>query len=325
MSGDTFVPVVFELELPFLELQARSFARNVAPELVERVLVLDNTRHGIPARRREALVAAYGVHAPRVEIVAARDVAPPVTSLGWTSQQVLKLAVARQVRTERYVTLDAKNVVVNRLDPGYLRAPDGRPRVGAHPYTHHPLRSSVERALAYFDLDPRDHLESFPVTVTPYVMQTAEVLDLLDDVEVREQRSFEAAFVRLDVTEFGLYAAWLTRRHGDRSAVYAEDQPGCPTVWPGRPSLEAVEEAVRLAGAGLPVLSVHRTALVRMDGAATDALCGFWSRAGLFPDVAAARAFVDDYRRFYARHVWVKRAREAPTRLARRVRERVGT
>ena len=128
MSGDTYVPVVFELELPFLELQARSFARNVAPEQVDRVLVIDNTRRGVPARRRDAILEAYGPHAPRVEIVPAREVAPPVTALGWMSQQVLKLAVARRVGTERYVTLDAKNIVVNPLDPGYLRAPDGRPR-----------------------------------------------------------------------------------------------------------------------------------------------------------------------------------------------------
>ncbi|QCB94439.1 DUF6492 family protein [Cellulomonas shaoxiangyii] len=324
MSGDTFVPVVFELELPLLELQARSFARHVAPELVERVLVLDNTRHGIPARWRDAIVTAYGVHAPRVDVVAARDVAPPVTALGWTSQQVLKLAVARHVRTDRYVALDAKNVVVRPLEAGYLRGPDGRSRVGAHPYTHHPLRPSVERALAYFGLDAGDHLAHFPATVTPFVLHTQEVLGLLDEVERRDGTTFERAFVRHDVTEFALYAAWLTWRHVDRSSIYAEDQPGCPTVWPGRPTRAAVDEAVRAAGSGLPVLSVHRTALVRMDDDATAALCAFWAGAGLFTDAAAARAYVDDYRRFFGRQVWAKRAREAPARLARRVRERVG-
>lgn len=324
MTGDTYVPVVFELELPFLELQARSFARHVAPEQVERVVVVDNTRRGVPARRREAILEAYGPHASRVEIVPAREIAPPVTALGWMSQQVLKLAVARRVHTEHYVTLDAKNILVNPLDPAYLRAPDGRPRGGAHPYTDHPLRGSVERALTYFGLDPHDHLERFPATVTPFVLETREVVDLLDEVEKREGRRFERAFVERGVTEFGLYGAWLTHRHGDRSARYAEDQPACPTVWPGRPTLEAVQDAVRLAATGLPVMSVHRTALVRMDGAATDALCDFWAASGLFPDAAAAQVFVDDYRRFFARNVWVKRAREAPTRLARRVRERVG-
>jgi Family of unknown function (DUF6492) len=317
----TFVPVVFELKLPFLEVQARSFAEHVAPDLVERAVIVDNTRHGISGRRREGVVAAYGVHADNVEIVRGNRVAPAATSLGWMTQQVLKLAVARRVQTERYVTLDAKNFFVAPLDRGYLEAPDGRARVGAHPYDVHPLLPALRRALRYFDLPEDGNVEQFPATVTPYVLYAQDVRDLIDAVEAREGTTFERAFIQQDFTEFFLYAAWLTSRYGDREVRYAQNQPGCQTVWPGRPTLEAVQEAVRNTNEqSLPVFSVHRTALVRMDPAAIDALCDFWATARLFPSAAVAQRFVTTYRDFFGRHVWIKRAREAPARVARRLR-----
>ncbi|RHA43143.1 hypothetical protein D1825_06310 [Cellulomonas rhizosphaerae] len=320
----TFVPVVFELELPFLELQARSFARFVAPELVGEVIVVDNSRHGIPARRARAIMSAYGRHAERVRIVPGRQIADPATSLGWTSQQVLKLAVAKLVTTPRYVALDAKNIFVAPLAPAYLESADGRARVGAHPYTSHPLRESLVRVLDYFDLPTEETIQQFPATVTPYVLYTEDVVTLMAEVERREQATFSRAFVQRGFTEFFLYAAWIMVVYRDRSVRYAEDQPGCPTVWPSRATLPHVEEAVDGAASGdFPVLSVHRTALMRLDEPSVRLLCEFWARVGLFDTSDAAVAFVAEYRKYFSRRVWVKRVREAPARVARGVHRKV--
>jgi hypothetical protein len=292
----------------------------VAPEVVNRIVVIDNTARGMPARDVARLLADYGPHASRVDVVFRERIAPRTTSLGWTSQQVLKLAVARLLDDDRYVALDAKNVVVRPLDPGFFEAPDGRARVCAYPYVSHPLRPALERSLAYFGLAPEAHLARFPATVTPYLLYSSEVRDLIAEIEGREAAPFARVFVDRDFTEFFLYAAWLSARHGDRSTLYVEDQPRSPMVWPGHSAAADVAEAVSAARAGAsPFFSVHRTALRRMDAPSVALVAALWADAGLFPSSQEAVEYIRGYRNFAARRVWAKRAREAGERFRRRV------
>ncbi len=315
----TFVPTVFELEIPLLELQARSFAIHAAPELVTRIVVIDNTARGMRHRQVARLLAAYGPLAPKVEVIFRERIATRATSLGWTSQQVLKLAVAAMVEDERYVALDAKNVLVAPLKSGYLEAPDGRARVAAYPYRDHSLRPALERAVAYFGLPLEPQLECFPATVTPYVLYTAEVRDLMKEVERREAAPFARAFVDRGLTEFFLYGAWLTARYDNRTDLYAEDQPRSPMVWPGHVSAADVNSAVvELRARDAPFFSVHRKALIRADSTALATIARTWAEADLFASTGEALEYVRRYRRFYARNVWIKRAREAPERFSLR-------
>ena len=58
------VTVVFEAEVPLLELQARSMARHVPVDVFAAILVIDNTRRGLPdrARARTVVEKAYEVY-----------------------------------------------------------------------------------------------------------------------------------------------------------------------------------------------------------------------------------------------------------------------
>lgn len=320
---ETVVTVVFELEVPLLVLQARSFARHVPVGAFAEVLVVDNTPRGLSAREVGAVLTAYGPHADRVSVVGRGDLPEVPRGIGWQRQQVLKLLVASRVATERYLVLDAKNHVVRDLDPGWFRAPDGRARLGVHGYATHPLRPSLDRTARYLGLDPGDLLDRFPATVTPFVLYTDLVRGMVTDVQARAGRPFATEFVAQGLTEFFLYGAWLEVGAGGRDRWYVDGQPGCPVVWPGDPSAAAVRAAAdELDRTGAPVLSVHRTALVRMGAEATVALVDIWVAHGLFGSRAEAVRYVDGFRRAYHRRVWARRWREVPHRVRERVEAR---
>ncbi|MBO0922201.1 hypothetical protein J1G42_15365 [Cellulomonas sp. zg-ZUI222] len=323
LGAGTVVTVVFELEVPLLLLQARSFARHVPVGAVAEVLVIDNTARGLPARGAAELLAAYGPHADRVTLLRPDDLGGVPAAPGWQRQQALKLLVAPRVTTGRYLALDAKNHLVRAPDPAWFGVPDGRARLGVHGYAGHPLRPALERTVRYLGLDPGAVLDRFPATVTPFVLVTSLVRAMVEDVGDRAGRPFAQEFVDHRLTEFFLYAAWLEARAGGRDRWYADGQPGCPVVWPGDPSLRAVRAAgEELDGTGAPVLSVHRTALVRMPADATDALTDLWVAHGLFAARGDAARFVAGFRRTYRRRVWVRRCREAPQRVRARLADR---
>lgn len=278
----TWVTPVFEAEVPLLHLQARSIARHLPPGEVDDVVVLDNTARGLRARDRTALLDAYGSHAPRVRLLRPADVCPVPRASGWRRQQALKLAVARSVGTAHYVVLDAKNHLVARPGPTALVTADGRARVRGYGYRDHPLRPAFTHVLTYLGLDPDAYVDRFAATVTPFVLDTAVVRDLLRDVEEQSGRPFAHAFVAADLTEFFLYAGWVARRDGTLGRVMELSDEPSATVWPRGATLDGVRATLATVTAhALPVLGVHRNAVPRLDPQARLALASFWAERDL--------------------------------------------
>jgi hypothetical protein len=292
-AGLAFVSVVFEAEMPLLELQARSFAVHVPPELARRLVLLDNTRRGIDAATRQRLRAGYGPHADRLEILRPADVARVPVAVGWRTQQVLKLAVARQLDEPYYVALDAKNHFVADPGMGWFVAPDGRPRVDFESFLDHPLRGSLERVLRYAGLDPAEHLGRFTSTVTPFVFDTGLVRTVLDGVEERSGRPFAEEFVRQDLTEFFLYAAWLVAGGRPLDDLFDLNQRPATIVWPRRADPAGVRRAVtNVRDRGAPVFTVHRRAFAALDAESAEEIAALWADRGLFPTVTEGTRFV---------------------------------
>ena len=301
------VTVVYEGDLLLLHLQARSLALHAAPGLFAEVVVIDNTRRGLAGRGVRRLLREYGPLAPLVRVVRPDALTALPRMSGWWSQQVLKLAVVATITTDRYLVLDAKNVLVGTLDRDFLQAPDGRARLYPASYASHPHRPSLETTLRYLGLDPARHLD-FGSTVTPFVMDTAVVGDLVATIERRSGRSLAQEMGERGLTEFFLYQGWLVAGGGALEEVHAMERVRCPTVWPSRTGADAVRAEINQARAGrAPVFTVHQRAVGRLDAGALAALVGFWVERGLFADEASARAFL---RRF--RLAW---HRTAPRRL----------
>ena len=312
----SFVTVVFESEFPLLSLQATSVARFVPESMVDELVVIDNSARGMGARRRSALLSAYGDRAPLVRIVRPADICALPPALGWRSQQVLKLAIAEQLTGTHYVVLDAKNHFVAKPDMGFFLAPDGRARVNVYSYETHPLRPAFENVMAYLDLPVADHVQRFTATVTPFVLEVALVRKLMKDVAVRSGTSFADEFVGRELLEFFLYSGWIVARGTDLAEVFDFHQVFAPNVWPRGASAGQVAQAIDKARSGpAPLFGVHRTALARMDHEAVALLTAFWCELGLFASTGAAQRFVAAFRKNYARAEFRRKVRSIPYRI----------
>ncbi|MEW1957303.1 DUF6492 family protein [Kineococcus sp. NPDC059986] len=327
MSGVPVAPVPLSLltvtypaEFGLQRVQARSVERFVDPDLLDSVVVVVNSSPALFRRHATELLDAYGALAPRVRVVHRDEVARLPRTTGWRSQQVLKLLAARSLHAERVVVLDSKNHFTNRLRPDHFTTLDGRPRVCLTDYRNHPLRPNVERVLRYVGLPPAAHLPRFSSTVTPAVLVPELVRDLVRDVEARSGRAFAHEFIARDLTEFPLYAAWMTANGLPTEEVYDTSLTRSATVWPRACGAADVDEAFTRADAGVPVVGVHRRALDRMQAPAVAALGAQWGRRGLVDDVGRAAESVLALRAEQRRAAFRQRLGETPLAVRARIR-----
>jgi hypothetical protein len=283
----TFVTVAFEGDLRLMDLQARSMALYCDAGLVDQLLVVDNFAPGAKPPNWEDLVRAlYGSLEAAVSFIAAADVADSGVA-GWVGQQALKLAIARHVRADRYVLLDAKNHLLKPLSREFLEAPDGRPRINGYPYDlSHPLYDHLQRTCAYVGIDAAEASSHFVRTSTPFTMLTAAVVALVDQAE-REHAPIAQVLRRWAITEFFLYAATLAKV-GVLRELYAWDQPFTADVWAwGAQDTALVRDALQRAMRPThgPFFSLHRAAVARLDADARMLVAQAWRDRGLVADV----------------------------------------
>jgi hypothetical protein len=302
-GGITFVTVVFDAELDLLELQARSLGLYMAPAAVHQIVVINNGIRPLSAATRRRLRRAYGPLWERVRIVRTAELVDARRARGWRSQQAAKLAVAREIATEHYVVLDAKNHLTRPTDITSFVGADGRAHGALHTYREHPLRRSLERTLEYLGATPEQTLQAidaFPPTATPFVFATALVREMLDGVEAGSAAPFEVTFEREELLEFFLYSGWaLTHGPGIFGAVDGKSIPS-PTVWPKAADASGVRAAIAEAARDDAfVFAVHRQVLARADAPTRELIAAHWVDAGLFADRSEADALIRRFRRRY--------------------------
>lgn len=315
MERVAFATVVFEPEKALLELQAASFARLAEPDDVARIIVIDNTARGWGAGTRRRLRRRYGRLSDRVEFLRPADIVPqPMKDVrGWTTQQILKLAVSRRVDAEWYVVLDAKNILVRPLDDGLLFSADGRARMGRHSYRGHPLEGRVARTLANVGIAP-DYLDSFPVTHTPFIFRTSAVVQMMDAVASNANASFPDAFIQGDYLEFPLYSATLIHQH-TLDTLYSHEVVQTPALWRGGIGPEGIAEFSRLAvREDVAFIALHRGALSRLAPTSARQLAATLARIGIFSSRTSARWFLGVFPARFAVAKALMKAREFTAR-----------
>ena len=288
----TFVVIGFEGDAGLLHLQARSMRLYCPPDFVEEIIIVDNSTSS-ESRWRRTLVRQYGALADAVRIIPAATVSSiPEGTVGWFSQQILKLKVADAVKADRYVLLDAKNHLISTLDCGFLETPSGKPRNYCRSYEGHVMLEYFESTLKYLGMDPESHKLSFPRTHPPFTIFTSEARELVQLIEQRENRSFASVFVDQRLSEFFLYSAFLISK-GLLHSLYDMTQPNEPQIWPGNAKAEGCRAAIsRATQDGCPFMSVHRRALENMDKPGRALLAQFWHQRSLFASPKDAMRFL---------------------------------
>ncbi len=327
MDGDRIdvVTVVFGEELPLLALQARSIARFLDPDAVERILVVVNDVHeNATAAAVEALRPLYGRFAARLEVVRpdalgvrrrpgplrraelwyVRHGRGPIMrrlprrdrlasgwrgNPGWSMQQAQKLLVVNAARAPYVLILDAKNFFVTPVGLSTFVAADGRART-RRVRVETLQRGWIEASFRKLGLGVAAPAEA-PPTTTPVVFETAL---MREGVEVIEDRlgPLETFFslYKGRATEFMLMFAAIDRGLGLWWDRFAEGLPDSATVY--AKGGDAAVQAMLAAAPDLPLMGLHRRVLRRIGDDTRAALAGFWLRLGLFDTLDEARALL---------------------------------
>lgn len=313
-GGLSAVTVVFEAEVPLLQLQARSIARHVPHGVFDEYLVIDNTRRGLSPRARRRVRAELGNHDSRVTFVSRFAFPAAPTASGWRSQQSLKLMAARRLTADHYVVLDAKNHFIEattRAD--FFDSVTGLPHGGIHSFERHPLRPQLEHVATVLGLEPASVAQRFTATAPPVVLDRRVVNEIVVEVGGGEPDLFPGEFERAVFTEFFLYSAWQIARGATPDDLVSGRSLVSPTVWAGASTPHEVRSVLERADRShTTTLAVHRRALAKLSPESVRDLAEFWAGHGLFDSSADARRFIRRFRIVYFRSM-----------LARKVRERI--
>jgi hypothetical protein len=293
-GGYTIVTVAHAVDQPLIELQANSLRIHLGCDtsFVREIVIVDN--RDADQLCREKILSCYGTLASRVRFIDVVEFGNMPQESGWYRQQALKLLISRKVTTPRYLLLDAKNHLINRMTRSTIEPEDGKFMYSyVHSYREHSLRHFVENSCRYFDIKEAV-IERFLPTVTPFAISTQVTRELLDYVEKRECQDFARVFLaRADsnrITEFGIYAAYLIHSGRGFTSLYDLTGPKFPVI---RGDFEFNLPKVLEAANNAAFFSIHRTTFRKLDSRAAEALADFWHKHKLFSSTCAAIAFIE--------------------------------
>ena len=216
-----FITVVFQQELFYLEIQARSIEQYVDTDKIGTIFVVVNDAESVCS-----LVDTdwYGINKHKVKIIWAELFGRTDFLDGWASQQYYKLATANIADSKWSACLDAKTWFVRQLDFDYLFEQDGRVRLASFPTI--PVFRSAEQAVnEFFGIDSKQVIGPGGV---PFLFNTEEMHLLVEYLEQRKTNLFDyfiqAVQHPTSVTEFMFYSGWIAYRYGDHSKLYSDDQ-----------------------------------------------------------------------------------------------------
>lgn len=291
----TFVTVAYADDLGFMHMQARSIARYVLPELLDEIIVIENGPPMLPNGWRHRLRREYGSLSDLVRFVPASTIAKiPSRIGGWFSQQVLKLMVAKIVKSQYYLILDAKNHFIFPLTREHIEVA-GKPRIFVHGYYTHPLRRYLEPILKYFGLS-EEHLKRMLPTTPPFYANTALILEMIKSMAAREKRSFEDVFCTSSTrfTEFFMIAGYILSTDRRFEDFYDLSGGSYSIIWKYAAHDDALieREINRSEQQCAPFFSVHRGAIPLLSENARNVIAAFWQRRGLFSTQAEALRYL---------------------------------
>jgi uncharacterized protein DUF6492 len=307
--------VVYSRELPLLRLQACSMARYLDPAGIGRIVVVVNDiDEAACAARVEAMRAAWGRLAPRLEVVGADALfalRPAANgprgprqrfrlwfarnrrryplgvkrgwrgNRGWAVQQALKLAVARHGDSPMVLLLDAKNHFVKPVGLSSFVSPDGR----ALSFTDLPGDKRnlwIAGSFRLLGLPPPGRQVPSPPTVTPVVVPRAVLRGCLDAVE-RRVGPVEAFFARAkgDLSEFMLIYAFVAGHCGGWDAVFAPGLVPSASIHRRSDAAEIERVLARVEDGTAEIFSVHDSRLVGLAPDPRRRIEAIWRDRGL--------------------------------------------
>ena len=289
--------VFYEKEIDILTLLVKSLELYCDTSLVDKIYFINNALNQSEGREafESKILPLFKTFKDAVSVVDA-------VSLGiqhndgsnpYIAQQALKLSIATLSDKNHYLVLDAKNHFIRKLRRNDLFTEDGKPI--SHLQIHGGyLKTCLQESCKYFEVDVDTDKQVLP-TVTPYLMITSLVRELLEEVRKREGTGIYELILKNDkLTEFLLYFAYLTYRGGKSHFYSFEPKPYATlfTKWP-----EAEKDIKRVLDStledGVWTFSVHSKRFEQLKNNEIDFISNLWVERGLFNSVDSAKKFIE--------------------------------
>lgn len=209
--------VVFRDELAALRLQAQSIEFYAQSIGVRNIYVIINDDDWLI---NDIEADWWGAMKQHVIVVPKTIFSTPWVEDGWVSQQVWKLLAASISYNTWTMVMDAKTILVQRLDPDLMQDSQGRLRVGRTPL--YPVFAESQKITEeLFDITMTQQLGPGGV---PFFLHNDTVRMMIADCQVKTGETFPTWFQRQGrLTEFMLYSGYVQMRWGSLDRLYSTE------------------------------------------------------------------------------------------------------
>ena len=216
------ITVVFQPEIPYLEIQAKSIQNNFTSDQIKTIYVVVNDHDDLV---KEIDPNWWGLFADRVVVYPYSIFGYSNRVGGWDNQQLCKILAAARSTVEWSVVLDAKTYFVKPCNTALLF--DSTSRACTNKLHPQPVFESAKNYVEKLYNIKLTHIIG-PGGV-PFMFHTKTVQEMISYTEEITKQSFHAFFQDNVcypnlITEFYLYSGYVTHRYGGFDTLYAEKQ-----------------------------------------------------------------------------------------------------
>lgn len=203
------------------------------------------------------------------------DLFPNEERTGFYDQQIIKIELARHLRTPWYLLLDAKNHFVNPSSMDDF-SPNGTP-VSPRTRTNAYWEPYLADSLTSLDLDAEKYSSEHLPSITPYMIHRDSACSLLEYLEEKYRLPWPQAMLKTGrATEFLLYFANLVRL--DRLSLYVDRPLPVRTLftsWPQDPIMAEsfIQDTIDNK---VPLLGLHRARIPQLSTSQRQLLHTAW-------------------------------------------------
>jgi len=214
--------VVFQQELYYLEIQARSIEQYIDCDKIGKIFVIVNDEDSVCS---SIDVDWWGQNSNKVEIVPRSQFGVVESIDGWSSQQLYKLFGASIAISNWSMCLDAKTWFVKYLD--FKKMFDETGRVNVHSFPTIPVFKPAEEFVEqFYNIESKQVIGPGGV---PFFFHTETVKSLITDLEKNHNTNLIDFFSKnvmfpVCLTEFMLYSGYVKYKYGTHDTLYSQYQ-----------------------------------------------------------------------------------------------------
>lgn len=262
------VTICFSKELLFLKLQARSIDKFAPSELVDNYYIVINEQNPEVCERFiiDEIQPSLTWLASRVVLLSCKDFGFNTSQSGWRSQQAIKLLVSNYIKSTYYLMLDAKNHFVRNVFISDFFSTEGKPRARLKMLKDSDKQKKwLANSYSFFGLKlPLGEIAS-GVTITPYVLVTSVVRELVETIQDMGKNVADVFLSEKSgrPTEFFLYYAFISHKKLSYDQVYSCTMSPQSTIFSTYPRTDAQFKSIieNVSEPGCFMFAIHRARL----------------------------------------------------------------